>query len=263
MKKPSQTLAAPEQLASLEQKIQQANTLLGNLEVETKRAQANQAQVKKQLQRETELLIQARKEDLIALDEGWRKRISELEDRYPEIRDQIKKQRLVLAEVESKITGAVAELEQHREALSVVQAQVVTERGNVSIYESKLAGIQAQISEVSQRIAPLHAEELKLTDSVAELWKRRNQIDSVITMFESDHAKQKLEHERTLHNLTSKAQDVALKIQSDEARWEESRQDLAVRATKLDRLAKTLEARELKLNRDEHTLARNSELMNL
>lgn len=145
----------------------------------------------------------------------------------------------------------------------MVQAQVVTERGNVVIYEAKLSGVRAQISEGSQRIVPLHAEKLELEESVGQLKELEKSLEESFKIRSEDFSNDKVAHERELHNLKSRSREVATKIQEDEERWAHSRDDLAFRETKLNKREETLERRELKVNRDERNLARNNELLSL
>lgn len=175
----------------------------------------------------------------------------------------IKQAKLDLAIIKSEATGAKAEVWKHQETLSEVQAQVVTERGNVEIYQANLVGVQAQVAEVSKRIAPLHAEELELVESIKGARIALQLLESERDAATAEYEKNKVLYDRQLHNIESRAREVSIKTQEDEQSWERSRQDLAVREAKLNEREKALEMRELKVNRDERNLARNSELLNM
>jgi chromosome segregation ATPase len=263
LKSSSQDSKTSEKLATSQQRLQVVTEALGNRESELRALTAKQNRLRSDLEAETQRLVHERTKRLDELEATHQSKLDRLRAAYPDLKEDIKHEQLELATVQSKITGAEAELWKHQEALTGVQAQVTIQLGNVEIYTSKLAGIQAQITDVSQRIAPLHAERLELENLVAVLGERRDRLNDAIGTLTSRQVEQETEHKRTLHNLESRAQEVSIKIQQDEKSWERSREDLAVRETKLNEREKTLEMRELKVNRDERNLARNHELLGL
>lgn len=236
---------------------------LGNRESELKALLLKQNKVKETIEAETRQLIADRTKEFRILEASWQKRIEELENRYPDLKEQIKKQQLALSDVTSEIVGAQTELARTMEAVSVVQAQVVSERGNAEIYISKLEGIKAQITEVSQRIAPLHAEKLELEETTVKLNNESVALKGAIELARGIFEEEKIKHARELHNLESRAQEVALKIQEDEKTWKRVSDELATRETVLNKREETLAHRELKVTRDERNLARNNELLSL
>lgn len=263
MKNPSPESQAQDKLKTLQSQIDQKTNQLSHLGTELKTAQLRQKQLKSSLEAETERLVKYREQELGATEEGWRERISPLEARVGEVKALMKQQQLELEQVRSAIVGAEAELNKHKDSLTIIQAQTQTERNNVAIYEGKLSGLKAQVSTVSADIGPLHVEKLELTEVVKGLEARKASLQQERDDTYKAYQAEKLERERTLHNLESRAQEVSLKIDRDMAIADQTRQELATRETKLNKLQEVLERRELKVARDERSLAQNADLMNL
>lgn len=236
---------------------------MGNRESELKTLQLKQSKLKDDIEAETQRLLDEREKLLVAVEADYQAELDRLRAAYPSLKEEIKQEQIALATVQSEITGAKAELWKHQEALTDAQAEVVNVRGLGEIYTAKLSGAQAQITDVSLRIAPLHAEKLDLTEQVKGARIALNLLETETSGARNAWEAEKIEHERMMHNLDSRAAEVSRKIQEDEKSWERTRQDLADRTTKLNKREETLERRELKVTRDERNLARNSELMNL
>lgn len=236
---------------------------MGNRETELSVQKQKQSEQRARIEAETAKLLASRKEELEALELGWGERIGPIQKQSDRLRDDVKFKRLELSQVESKLVGRIAEIAQHRENLSLLVAQTGDIQKLIDLKVAELAGVKAQISDVSEQIAPLHAEKLELDGEVIILRKRKGTLDLDIATRQDDYVKQEEAAQRTLTNLQARAQELALDIQRDEKHYDRVRQDLAVRATAADKREEVLTNREAKVNRDERNLARNHELLGL
>lgn len=222
-----------------------------------------QKQIQAQAEAQTKKIIQDRTDELKALEVGWTERIKPLEARMSSLKDDIKVQLLEYEDMRSKVVGAAAELGKTQDQLSTIKSEVARAEGLVQIQETKLAGVQAQVSVLSERIAPLQEEKLKITGELIKLRKDREVAEESLADSKKLMAEEALEHERTVHNLKSESSKLALKIQEDEHQWDIERQQMASRQRKLDLREETLARREQKLVQGERDMVRNSDLMNL
>lgn len=220
-------------------------------------------QLRSDIEAQTAKLIDDRNEQLAAVANGWQDRVEGLQGKTKVLKDMVRARTLDLERVTSKITGAIAELEQHQETLSLLQDQLRRGQVDIDLQTAKFKGLEAQIIDVSVRIAPLHAEKLELDEAVETLKRRKAQYLETEEKLEAQYNENLATRELTLHNLESRAQEVALKVERDEKTWAQVRENLAVREAKLNEREQVVINRELKVNRDERNLAHNVDILNL
>lgn len=220
-------------------------------------------QLRVDIEAQTAKLISTRSEELQATQKGWEARIAPLEGKTTKLKEMLAARNLDLERVTSRITGAIAELTQHQETLSLLQDQLRRVQVDIDLQTAKLKGLDAQIIDASQRVAPLHAEKLELDEAIDTLKKRKAQYLENEKALEAQYVGNLANRELTLHNLEQRSQELALKIERDEKSWVQVRENLAIREAKLNEREQVLGNRELKVNRDERNLARNVDLMGL
>lgn len=236
---------------------------MDNLTAELNVVGRRRAQLKADIQAETDRLLDDRANQLGDLESKCRDRLIPIEKSISETKDSLKKLQLDKLTLETDINTESASLIFIREASNTLDAKISDQELILDQLYAKQTGLENSLDDLTDRKNTLLEENSDLETLNSEHIQENRDLESQLEVATNDFNEKQATFNRDIDNWSATLRN--LKDKSAEAEAEEKlvRRDLAARIRAVDEREKNVKLREYKLNRDQDMIERNAGLLEL
>jgi chromosome segregation ATPase len=259
----SVTKEAELQLEQIQAKVTKANTHLTHLENEVRAVQKHRQSLNDDIKRETDRLLEARREILAAEGQRAKQRSDAVQYELQALDAELTELRRSKLQLEGEIAGLVATQEAQTGRITALQQQEREITASLEAKERKQQEFEVRTEFLRNGISPLEATQTQLRDSITALERTRDELIAREATLESRYVSRKEQVEQDISNLLIKQQELEVAQANMHRQHAQLSESIAARTSALDEREQVLIRREAKVAQDSRIVARNAGLLKL
>ncbi len=218
---------------------------------------------KKLFERQTEELLKQQKAELDKQRQEFDVELEIKQKQLTALESDIDTAKGILGQLRDQITSQTTVLEQSDKDLKIAQATLRETNQAIDNQNRELEKLQVDKTHLDESIINADETLQRVFGEINNLKPQKKELEDKIVALNTAWAEEKAKKERSIAILDGKLLSLTQNIEQTEKQEEQTRNDMAVWAKKLEAREQNLRIREAKATQDEDKIVRNSNLLNL